>query len=549
MRRFRSRFTLAGIGALTLALVPGTPAVAEHTHIECQYSRSLCTEVEDPSVFGYYVGHDEPSTLFYSNRPGSGNRMQYQLTLPTDPQVAAGGVPTAAQSFNFELHPAFWFGMAMCDTQSSPRPLGDPANPINPGIACTPDSDSNIHENPDPNSPDSMGSHPGTAFMEMQFYPPGWTLWPPGVSCSATQWCAALNIDSLSIDYFHGTDQNTNCQHNVGVEPVNFAFITLSGVPHSPPSPVNATGGTFTPNPATDLFMNSGDTVAVTLQDTSHGLRIDLNDATTGQHGFMTSSAANGFGQVLYDPTGSTCKNLPYDFHPEYSTSSELTRVPWAAHSYNIAFSDEIGHFDYCNHVTSGGGCTGTEGAPGDLEPSDKDDSFCFDSSTSSLVKVAGCLNTNSGFDGTSYLNVWPDGSADHPTPIVFTSPKTGNSFSQNYSRMAFEADLPRIEAPDVSPYNPCNRNTGAGCVNPPMTDDHHQVDFYPFFSAATGYGAACAWALGNDIPNHTVNDFGGVAQYGPLLRLTYPLFGGLGATTSRFNDFRQVLNTNPCVS
>jgi len=97
--------------------------------------------------------------------------MQYVLTLPTDP-VAPTGVPTATQSFNFQLHPAFWFGMAMCDTQSSPRPLGDPANPINPGIACTPDSDTNI------TTDSGIASHPGTAFMEMQFYPPGWTSWP-----------------------------------------------------------------------------------------------------------------------------------------------------------------------------------------------------------------------------------------------------------------------------------------------------------------------------------------------------------------------------------
>jgi len=293
--------------------------------------------------------------------------------------------------------------------------------------------------------------------------------------------------------------------------------------------------------------MNSGDNIQVSLRDTSHGLRIDLEDLTTGQSGFMTSSAANGFGQVLYDPTGSTCKNLPYDFHPEYSTTSELTRVPWAAHSYNIAFSDEIGHLDYCSHVPSSGRCNGYEGLPSDLEPSDKDDNFCFDSSASSLVKVSGCLDTNSGFDGASYLNAWPDGSADHPTPIVFASPKTGQAFNQTYSRVAFEADLPRIEAPDVSPYNPCNRNTGAGCVKPPLTDDHQQVAFYPFYSSTTGYGPGCAWALGNFIPGHTVNDFGGINQYGPLLRLTYPLFGGLGATTSRFNDFRNVVSSNPC--
>ena len=553
MTRFRSRFSLVAVAFLLLGLLPASPAVAAdaRAHINCTYSRSLCAEVENLDLFSAYVGHDEPSLLFYSNRPGSGNQMRYVLTLPTDPQVPASGIPTAGQSFNFQLHPAFWFGMAMCDTQSSPRPLGDPAHPINPGIACVPNSDTNIHENPSASAPDSIGSHPGTAFMEMQFYPPGWVSWPAGNSCDATKWCAALNIDSLSIDYYHGTQLNGACQSQVGVEPVNFAFITKSGIPHAPPSPVNSTLGTFTPNPATDLFMNSGDRVVVTLRDTEHGLRIDLNDLTTHQSGFMVTSKANGFGQVQYEPNGSVCKNIGYDFHPEYSTSSELTRVPWAAHSYNIAFSDEIGHFDVCSTVTApGGSCTGTEGAAGDTEPTDEDDNYCFDAADSTLVRISGCFGTNSGFDGTPYQKVWPDGSSKHPTPIVFTSAQTGDGFNVDYSRVAFEADLPRIEAADVSPVNSCNRNTGARCVKPPLTDESVPANFYPFFSAAKGYaGAECAWALGSDIPGHTVNDFGQLDQYGALLKLSYPAFGGLGATVSRYNNFRQVLSNNPCTT
>jgi hypothetical protein len=110
-----------------------------------------------------------------------------------------------------------------------------------------------------------------------------------------------------------------------------------------------------------DLFMNSGDNLTVTMHDTAVGLQIAINDQTSGQSGSMTTSKANGFGQVQFDPTGTSCNNIPYSFHPMYSTSSELTRVPWAAHSYNIAFSDEIGHFDFCNAV-SGGVCTGLEG-------------------------------------------------------------------------------------------------------------------------------------------------------------------------------------------
>ena len=50
----------------------------------------------------------------------------------------------------------------------------------------------------------------------------------------------------------------------------------------------------------------------------------------------MVSSAANGFAEILFDPTGNNCDfathNIPYDFHPMYATSSEHTRVPWAKH-------------------------------------------------------------------------------------------------------------------------------------------------------------------------------------------------------------------------
>ena len=85
------------------------------------------------------------------------------------------------------------------------------------------------------------------------------------------------------------------------------------------------------------------------MGDTPNGLRVTINDRTTGATGSMTASAANGFGQVQYDPTGTSCSRLPYNFHPMYSTSSEQTRVIWAAHTYNTSFSGEIGHFQNCN--------------------------------------------------------------------------------------------------------------------------------------------------------------------------------------------------------
>src|SRR6266851_3440729 len=88
----KHRFSLAvgAAGALAVALpgqMTGIGAAPTHMFLSCD-DRTNCTEVQNSAeVFGanYYVGHDEPSTLFYSSVPGSGNRMTYRLTLPVDP--------------------------------------------------------------------------------------------------------------------------------------------------------------------------------------------------------------------------------------------------------------------------------------------------------------------------------------------------------------------------------------------------------------------------------------------------------------------------------
>src|SRR5690242_19449901 len=184
---------LAG-GYLTFAW-HGTAAKAaqaastQHMHINCAITSYICTDVgESDEVFGHYVGHDEPSTLFYSNQPGSGNRARYQLTLPKDP--SASNPLTPGKSYQFEFLPVFWFGMVLCDTQSYPEQVS----------TCAPDSDANMT---------ALASHPGTAFTELQFYPPGRVKKFAGTSCDARDWCAALTIDSLSEDPVHGTMLNT----------------------------------------------------------------------------------------------------------------------------------------------------------------------------------------------------------------------------------------------------------------------------------------------------------------------------------------------------
>jgi hypothetical protein len=535
MLRMRAISVLSVAGMAAAALVTAGPSVQAETYSskpDCA-ELAICTEVANPQeAFGnYYVGHDEPSTEFYSNVPGSGNRSQYQLTIPTEP----AGAFSKSKGYDFELHPAFWFGMALCDTFSYPEQRS----------TCTPNSDKNIVD------PAQSKKGPGVAFMELQFYSPGWVSQFDGFSCDATKWCVALNIDSLSEDPINGTLLNDTCQSQIlgGVEYVNFAYLTHDGKPLGPPNPLQfdpSTSGYPKTNGGKDtLFLNPGDKVTVTLKDTPAGFTTIVADNTTGKTGFMTASAANGFGHMKYLPTGTGCQMENYTFHPMYSTSSPQTRVLWAAHTYNVAFSDEIGHFDFCSSIDpSTASCNGLEGIPGDQEAADGDDNACFPAAASLKYPATGCVDTNTpGFDGTPYQNYWPDGQSTHPTPILFSSPRTGEDFQTAYGQFAFEADLPRIEAADLG--GNCNRTTGANCLNPPMTDDGTPVPFYPYFSQVATH-SGCAWGIGSTLPR-TINNFGGNAQYGPLLKSTYWAFGGHGATVQRYNNFSSGALRNTC--
>ena len=222
--------------------------------INCEYS-TVCTEAANPTeVFGNdrYVGHDEPSNIFYSATPGAGNRASYSVTLPSDPSADNPGAP--GKSFQFQLNGALWFGMALCDTQSYPEQVS----------TCPADSDSNIANNPLRTAPDYIGHHSGTAFVEVQFYPPGWAPLAGnapigGESCDPVKWCAAMVIWSLGADG-NFTANNNDClsNSNGGEEFGNASFITFTG--HSPiPATPYKNPGAFAPNPNSDMYFNPGD--------------------------------------------------------------------------------------------------------------------------------------------------------------------------------------------------------------------------------------------------------------------------------------------------
>ena len=73
----------------------------------------------------------------------------------------------------FELSPAPWFSMAMCDPYSYPQ------------LPCVPESDTNAPSCPNAfNCPNNSYPGGGSAVMEMQLYPPGNPPWVDNESCS-----------------------------------------------------------------------------------------------------------------------------------------------------------------------------------------------------------------------------------------------------------------------------------------------------------------------------------------------------------------------------
>jgi len=502
----------------------------------CATHEYLCTDNRYNYQNGLHIGHDEPAVLFYSNVAGAGNSAIYNFTLPKDPPKLPNQAGTGG-TFNFQLHPTFWFGMAVCDTQSFPEFTQ----------TCNPDTDANIFDNSDSNASDYIGKHPGAGFVEMQFYPPGWVTWPNGgTSCDARHWCAALNIDSFNFDPNHGVDNNDACVNGpVGRESVNFAFITKSGQADTAAAPGNTQH--FLPNLRTDFLMNPGDNITLDMHDTADGLEVIVYDNTLRTKGSMTAGTANGFAQVEFQPNSGTCNTSPYAFHPMYATSGPHTRVPWAVHSYNISFSDEIGHWDYCSSVDLNSPnlvCTQSG-------KSATDDDFCFPASYSSRVKVGGCTDEDLDFDGTSYLPDWPGTASSasmdkqlHAAPITFGSPllnPTTPGALASFDMFSFEADMPAFE-----PNPPCDSSAGTGCTNPPAG-----AAFYPFFSTGTQtpprafrLAGTCAWQFGGASIAGSTNDFGGVSQYGSLLGLEFPEPGGAQVA---FEDFRSASASNPC--
>jgi hypothetical protein len=418
-----------------------------------------------------YVGHDEPEWRFISSARGSGNSMRYKLVLPTE-STDSGATPT------YQTTIAYWLGMPLCDPESYPQQ------------PCHRDSDSNTGTG-------QLPTDAGSAVLELQFYPPGFPTFANAISCDTTHWCAA-QVD-WSLECTLGFKFcNKHC-----TEVPNFAFVQQNGVPTGPPSPQLANLSTFTPNAET-LLMNPGDTIEVSIHDTSSGLFTGIHDVTTNTDGFMIASVDNGY----MNTDVHSCKGRPFAFHPEYSSASTDNIVPWAALQLGPGLAVETGHY---------------EAADGDA-----DDSYCPQSPTGQPA----CISTDFDFDGVPYLpGSWPTGFSPTSTTasalamLPLASGKIG-PISHGSAYQSYE--LESIAGYTMSEVSNCDLFSPNSC----SVDNLGSLvptwgGFYPFYSAA-----GCTGTFGN-VTGAGVNDYGGVAGYGPSVpsyTLSTVFYGGNGA-------------------
>ncbi len=535
MRLTRGRFSRTGavFGAIALlmggsAAVSGAAVAAARTtrvapgkagSLDCNgFSRiqrpvkltGICTDPKgyDGGRFydnGHYIGHDEPIVRFMSSQAGSGNDVTWTERLPLDPAAR----PTVANPGSdvthwFELSVAPWFSMALCNPQSYPY------------TPCTPESDANAPVGNFPwATPQLAGG--GSAFLEMQFYPPGAGPFVDNISCDNTHWCASLHINDLECNVTFEVC-NPNC-----IEPTNFAFIQTNGVPTGPPGPQLSDLASNTPDAST-LLMNPGDMIQAHIFNADigggqHALETQVTDLTTGQSGFMIASAANGF--MATDHVD--CSGTPFNYQPEFNTSRPQNAVSWAALQVNIATQFEIGHYTPCTNVvkpssfisgsftdTFWNDCLGPYEAatsPDNSHNAEPADAPCYPvgdthGGASPPNLVTGCADFVAGdvdFDGTSYWPDWPNQTAPNgfPSPFLQRQPSTSGL---PYSEIQFQTDAVASEA-SCQP-------SGAGCAVPAPGSPGN---FYPHWTLART-GGTCQWEFGNMANGRT---FGGTAQFG----------------------------------
>jgi hypothetical protein len=254
-------------------------------------------------------------------------------------------------------------------------------------------------------------------------------------------------------------------------------------------------------------------------------LREVITDATTGQRGFMTASAANGFTNTsIVD-----CSGTPLDYEPLYSTAAPPNVVPWAVLEGDIFNQFEIGHFEPCNSISGRftervGSFTDTawlhgHGVYEDTATADtgpgvvNDDPPCYPKGdthggVAEPNLVTGCepvvgplpAGSDLDYDGTSYWPDWPNKLTPGPFPSPFLQRQPTTVGGHRYERIEFETTAAATEA-SCQP-------SGQGCAVPPPGAPGN---FYPYWTLAKVAGQ-CVWEFGQMTNGRT---FGGTSQYG----------------------------------
>ena len=178
--------------------------------------------------------------------------------------------------------------------------------------------------------------------MELQFYGPGYVPQFEGFGCTAHQYCAAMTIDSRTLDQNTGIENTARLQqlhprrrraHQLGLHHQERASPRRRRTRCSPARSTSPNFSAVNPDLAKDLLMSPGDRIRIHMHDTRRRVadRPDRPDAPASS-GSMTASVANGFGHILYTPNSDTCQAAPYAFHPEYSTGEPARKHLVGAH-------------------------------------------------------------------------------------------------------------------------------------------------------------------------------------------------------------------------
>ena len=205
-----------------------------------------------------------------------------------------------------------------------------------------------------------------------------------------------------------------------------------------------------------------------------------------------------------------TCNGAPYAFHAMYDTRAPplpngqpTAWTTWAAHTDNVAYDVETGHFeppDAASDATTRRG----------HQP-------CF-----TIPPFPACLGSDSDFDGYPYhAATGPTARRSSPTPNYLSSPRRRNGRGGDRHL----SDRPLRDRPAADRGGQQRRHAR---LRPPhrrrAAPTRHRAPSIPGTTCcASRRRAGCAWALTDDDMPSQISNFGGEqAGWGPLEQTDY---------------------------